>query len=98
MLIFIMQIIRFRTDCLLLRHKFTLHGLETEPNILPSTSFTLVAFVVLFVGVAIVNFFFHHEESALQWIIFLALHDVNIRHTTLFTVVFYLRGHVTLDC
>ena len=96
MLFFIIQIILFRTDCLWLSHKFTLHGLETEPNILPSTSFASV--VVLFVGVAIVNFFFHHEESALQWIIFLALHVVNIRHTTLFTVVFYLRGHVTLDC
>ncbi len=44
------------------------------------------------VGVVIVDFLSHHEEAVLQWIIFLALHVANIRNTTLFTSVFYLRS------
>jgi hypothetical protein len=41
MLLFIIQIILFCTDCLFPIHNFTLHVLKAGPTILPSSSFTL---------------------------------------------------------
>ncbi len=55
-----------------------------------------LVFVLLLDGVSIVNFLSHREESGLQYIICLALHDANLRYTTLFTDSFDLRRHVTL--
>ena len=55
-------------------------------------------FGLLLLGVVIVNFLSHIEESVLQWtIIFLTLHAGNCCLTFLFTTVCYLRGHVSLD-
>jgi hypothetical protein len=53
-------------------------------------------FDLLFGGESIVNFLSHREESDLQCIICLALHAANLRYTTLLTVAFDLRRHVTL--
>jgi hypothetical protein len=45
------------------------------------------------VGISIVNFLSHREESGLQCIICLVLHAPNLRYTTLFTTAFDLRRH-----
>ena len=80
MLVFIMQIILFRTDCLLPSHNFTLHGPESRTNHFAICIFFFGNNCFLLVGVAIVNYLSPHEESALEWIIFLDFHAVNIRN------------------
>ena len=55
--------------------------------------------VGLFLGVPIVNFLSHREESDLhRTIIFLPLKLANRCLTLMFTTDCYLRGHVSLDC
>ena len=56
-------------------------------------------FGLLVLGVVIVYFILHHEESGLQWTItFHPFHAANRCLTLMFTTDCYLRGHVTLDC
>ncbi len=75
----------------------------TFPLTLRHTSFECrtgcLLFGLLLLGVAIVNFLSHLEESDLQWtIIFLTLHAANRFLPLMFTTANYLRGHVALDC